>query len=158
MLALEEIRYNYTIYVQIMGGVKHNNYKHLQCCHPSTLLLTEYMWRSTCTVAPTEYMWQPKKCLVLMSFMYNQGAVLNTTTTTNLGIVPYLFPAPAPKLLFQKKKSVLINSYIYMEKSSPCTMRSLTLGTVPPAPALKLLFQKKKSVLINSYIYMEKSS
>ena len=46
--------------------------------------------------------------------MYNQGEVLNTKTTTNLGIPP----APALKLLFQKK-SVLINSYIFMEKLSP---------------------------------------
>ena len=31
---------------------------------------------------------------------------------------PYFFQAPALKLLFQKK-SVLINSYIFMEKLSP---------------------------------------
>ena len=56
--------------------------------------------------------------------MYNQGAaVLNTKTTTNLEIGPL---APALKQLFQKKKSVLINSYIYMEKSSPKIFYSLS--------------------------------
>ena len=46
--------------------------------------------------------------------VYKFHSLRTSASCSNLGIVPYFFPAPALKLLFQKKKSVLINSYIYI--------------------------------------------
>ena len=45
--------------------------------------------------------------------VYKFHCLCTSASCSHLGIVPYFFPAPALKLLFQKKKSVLINSYIY---------------------------------------------
>ena len=91
--------------------------------------LTEYVKTlRRCTCALSSFPWDtrpPSKIISLEiwasslirknSLIVRKFRSLRTSAScSNLAIVPYFFPAPALKLLFQKKKSVLINSYKYI--------------------------------------------
>ena len=90
--------------------------KTLQTCHrfTSSHILSSFSWDTR----------PPSKIISLeiwASFLIRKNSLtvykfcsLGTSAScSNLGTVPYFILAPALKLLFQKKKSVLINSYIY---------------------------------------------